>query len=61
LAPVRNSAEILRQGLQTPLPFAVHDTFDERFILVDENQARVEITIAWQPADQLAVSRENRT
>jgi hypothetical protein len=56
--PFGRKFQVLFKWLQTAISIRHADTVDVKFILVDENAARSEKTIALQNADLLRVSRE---
>lgn len=56
--PFGRKFQVLFKWLQTAISIRHADTVDVKFILVDENGARSEKTIALQHADLLRVSRE---
>lgn len=56
--PFGRKFQVMLKWLQTAISIRHADTVNVKFILVDENQARSEKTIALQHADLLTVSRE---
>ncbi len=56
--PFGRKFQVLFKWLQTAISLRHADTVDVKFILVDENGARAEKTVALPHADLLAVSRE---
>jgi hypothetical protein len=56
--PFGRKFRVLFKWLQTAISIRHADTVDVKFVLLDENEARTEKTIALAHADLLAVSRE---
>jgi hypothetical protein len=56
--PFGRKFQVMLKWLQTAISIRHADTVDVKFVLVDDNEARAEKTIALQHADLLAVSRE---
>jgi hypothetical protein len=56
--PFGRKFQVMFKWLQTAISIRHSDTVDVKFILVDENGARTEKTIALQHADLVHVSRE---
>jgi hypothetical protein len=57
--PFGRKFHVMFKWLQTAISIRHSDTVDAKFILVDENEARTEKTIAMQHADLMTVSRES--
>jgi hypothetical protein len=56
--PFGRKFQVLFKWLQTAISIRHADTVDVKFILVDENEARSEKTIALPHADLLTIARE---
>src|ERR1700692_779061 len=56
--PFGRKFQVMLKWLQTAISIRHADTVDVKFVLVDDNEARAEKTIALQAADPPAVSRE---
>jgi hypothetical protein len=56
--PFGHKFQVMFKWLQTAISIRHSDTIDVKFVLVDENDGRIEKTIAMQHADLLALSRE---
>jgi hypothetical protein len=56
--PFGRKFRVMLKWLQTAISIRHADTVDIKFVLVDENEARTEKTIALQNADLLTISKE---
>ena len=56
--PFGRKFQVMLKWLQTAISIRHADTVDVKFVLVDENEARTEKTIALQNADLLTISKE---